>query len=201
MIRDREMVLDCLESCKIDSVRFTEAANESSDPNLRQTLKQLRDQVENSHQEVFQIASQHGWYQNPSPANPQEVQRIRNHFAGGTTQQMQGQYGGYGSQYGTGGYAGSGGYAGTQQQYGGYGGGYSGGYGSSQSALRQPTAQPGQSGQTYSGQYPTTSYGQTSYGQTQGSGSYGYGQTQGWSPASPGGATYGTSGMGTGRRY
>ncbi len=195
MIRDREMVIDALQSCKVDTVSFTQAAIETSDPNLKQTLKQIRDQVENSHDQAFQIASQHGWYEYPAPANPQEVQRLKNRFStvGGPVGVGQWGAGAYGvsQQPGVSGQFGQ--YSGQQfhpshfgpqsgQQYspGQYGAGSYGTSGTPQSTLMsQPTGQAGQSGRNYGQQYP-------------GSGSH-YGPSQ-YSPGQYGAGSYGTSG-------
>ena len=197
MIRDREMVIDALQSCKVDTVSFTQAAIETSDPNLKQTLKQIRDQVENSHDQAFQIASQHGWYEYPAPANPQEVQRLKNRFStvGGPVGVGQWGAGAYGvsQQPGVSGQFGQ--YSGQQfhpshfgpqsgQQYspGQYGAGSYGTSGTPQSTLMsQPTGQAGQSGRNYGQQYPGSGshYSPSHYSPSQystgqyGAGSYG----------------------------
>ena len=194
MIRDREMVIDALQSSKVDTVALTQAAIETSDPTLKHTLKQIRDQVENSHDQAYQIASQHGWYECPAPANPQEVQRLRSRFSGMGVPVGAGQWGA--GAYGVSPQPGiSGQYSGQQfqaspfgpqsgQQY---GGGTYGASGTAQSTMMsQPTGQAGQSGRNYGQQYPGSG-GQYSSGQYSAS-SYGTTGQQ------YGGGTYGTSG-------
>jgi len=83
MITDKEMALDALESTKTGCVELTRAATECSNPSLRQTFMQLRDNVEQMQNQIHQIAEQRGWYMPASPADTGEVQRVRSAFTGG----------------------------------------------------------------------------------------------------------------------
>jgi spore coat protein CotF len=53
---EREMVLDALQISKAGAVELTQAATEASNPALRQTLLQMRNNCEQSQQQIGQFA-------------------------------------------------------------------------------------------------------------------------------------------------
>ncbi|NLY10795.1 MAG: spore coat protein [Firmicutes bacterium] len=74
---ERDMVMDALETLKHEIVDLTKAAEETSDPQLRQALIQFRNQAEQTQLEVSQIASQKGWYVSPPKASSNEIQSVK----------------------------------------------------------------------------------------------------------------------------
>lgn len=76
MYTDREMALDTLEVIKTGSVDFTKAATEASNPALRQTILQMRNQCEQSQQLIGQYAQSKNYYLPAPPAPHQDIATI-----------------------------------------------------------------------------------------------------------------------------
>ncbi|HEX3046705.1 MAG TPA: spore coat protein [Bacillota bacterium] len=76
MYTDREMTLDALEVIKTGSVAFTQAATEVSNPNLRQTILQMRNQCEQVQQQLGQLAQSNNYYMPAPPAPTQDIAKI-----------------------------------------------------------------------------------------------------------------------------
>ncbi len=71
MYTEREMVLDALQISKSGAVGLTHAATEASNPALRQTLLQMRNNCEQSQQQIGQFAQSKRFYM-PAPTAPQQ---------------------------------------------------------------------------------------------------------------------------------
>lgn len=80
---DKVIANDCLESAKVACTEITKAIAECGNQQLRQTLTQLRNQAEQSQQQIAQIAQQQNWYPAAGPASPDEVSHVRSFFEGG----------------------------------------------------------------------------------------------------------------------
>ena len=76
MYTEREMILDALDIAKTGSVDLTKAATESSNQALRQTLLQIRNNCEQSQQQLAQIAQSKHFYIPAPPAQQQDVATI-----------------------------------------------------------------------------------------------------------------------------
>ena len=76
MYTDREMTLDALEIAKTGAVTFTQAATETSNPTIRQTLLQMRSQCEQAQQLLGQYAQVKNYYKPAPPAPHQDVAAI-----------------------------------------------------------------------------------------------------------------------------
>ncbi|HBE79687.1 MAG TPA: spore coat protein [Firmicutes bacterium] len=76
MYTEREMVLDALQIAKSGAVKLTQAATESSNPALRQTLLQMRNNCEQSQQQIGQFAQSKRFYIPAPPAGQQDVASI-----------------------------------------------------------------------------------------------------------------------------
>lgn len=76
MYTDREMTLDALDLAKISAVEFTKAAVESSSPEIRQALLQIRSQCEQVQQQIAQYAQSKNYYMPAPPANQQDITKI-----------------------------------------------------------------------------------------------------------------------------
>jgi Spore coat protein len=70
------MVLDALQIAKSGAVKLTQAATESSNPALRQTLLQMRNNCEQSQQQIGQFAQSKRFYIPAPPAGQQDVASI-----------------------------------------------------------------------------------------------------------------------------
>jgi spore coat protein CotF len=77
---DKVIANDCLEAAKVSCTELTKAITECSNPQLRQTLVQLRNQAEQSQQQIYRIAEQNNWYMPAGPAAQDEISRVRSFF-------------------------------------------------------------------------------------------------------------------------
>jgi spore coat protein CotF len=78
MYTEREMILDALEATKTGAVGLTQAATETSNPALRQTILQMRNSCEQSQQQIGQIAQSKHFYMPAPPAPQQDISTISN---------------------------------------------------------------------------------------------------------------------------
>ncbi|MFW6237712.1 MAG: spore coat protein [Halanaerobiales bacterium] len=95
MLSDNVIAFDCLEREKRMIDNFTKAASEAENKNLKQTLFQIRNQIEQEQQQIYHIAEQNGWYISSTKAGPQQISRVNNFFQQtyrNPTQQMNYQY-------------------------------------------------------------------------------------------------------------
>lgn len=76
MYTEREMILDALEVAKTGAVELTQAATETSNPALRQTILQMRNGCEQSQQQIGQIAQFKRFYMPAPPALQQDISTI-----------------------------------------------------------------------------------------------------------------------------
>ncbi len=74
---EKMMVNDTLASINGELVRYGEMISQTENPQLKQTLKQLRNQCEISQEEIYQIARQHSYYVPAGPASPESVAHVR----------------------------------------------------------------------------------------------------------------------------
>lgn len=81
-LQEKAMVNDALSSIKTSLTTYTNVISECSNPNLRQTLQQIRNGDETSQYELYKIAQNKGYYQPATMADDNEVQQIRNQFNG-----------------------------------------------------------------------------------------------------------------------
>lgn len=115
MIRDQDIALDFLFGVKSSILDLTRAAVEAENPRLKQMLIQMRNQAEQSHEEIYQISERIKAYQAAAPAEYKHVQRVSQFFQqnqnmmrnvpqnqqyAGTASTYQGSY--YGNNYGVG---------------------------------------------------------------------------------------------------
>ena len=80
--QDKEIGSDVLDMLKHQCVSLTKAAIECSNPDLRNTLMQMRHSCEAAQWEMYRLAEQKGWYLPSGPADHQQIQRIRQFFQG-----------------------------------------------------------------------------------------------------------------------
>lgn len=76
-LQDKEMINDTLAATKGSLTTYANAISECSNQQLRQTLQQMRNSDEQFQFQVYQLASQKGWYQPAAQANSQEIQQVK----------------------------------------------------------------------------------------------------------------------------
>lgn len=71
------MVSDTLASINSELGRYAEMITQTENPQLKQTLKQIRNQCEMSQEEVYQIARSKQYYVPAAKATAEEVAHVR----------------------------------------------------------------------------------------------------------------------------
>ncbi|BFL46882.1 spore coat protein [Lactonifactor longoviformis] len=77
---EKTMVSDTLAGINGELLRYSEMITQSENPQLKQTLKQIRNQCEMSQEEIYQIARAKAYYVPASKATPEEVAHVRSLF-------------------------------------------------------------------------------------------------------------------------
>ncbi|MGN0360692.1 MAG: spore coat protein [Hominisplanchenecus sp.] len=74
---EKTMVTDTLTGINGELTRYTGMIAQTENPQLKQTLKQLRNQCEMSHEEIYQIARSKQYYVPAAKATAEEVAHVR----------------------------------------------------------------------------------------------------------------------------
>ena len=74
---DKTMVADTLAGINGELVRYGEMIPQTENPQLKQTLKQIRNQCEMSQEEIYSIARAKGYYVPAAKATREEVDHVR----------------------------------------------------------------------------------------------------------------------------
>lgn len=74
---EKTMVSDTLAGINGELVRYGGMISQSENEQLKQTLKQIRNQCEMSQEEIYQIARSKQYYVPAAKATEQEVQHVR----------------------------------------------------------------------------------------------------------------------------
>lgn len=77
MMKEKVMVNDTLVSINGDLVRYGEMISQTGNPQLKETLKQMRNQCEMSQEEIYQIAREKQYYVPAAPATQEEIAHVR----------------------------------------------------------------------------------------------------------------------------
>lgn len=80
MLDEKTMVADTLASVNGELTRYGEMIAQSENPELKQTLKQMRNQCEMSQEDLYQIARDHHYYVPAAPATQEEVDHVKSLF-------------------------------------------------------------------------------------------------------------------------
>lgn len=80
-MRERDMVSDVLTMTKNSMNDYERAIGESSNTELRNALKQLRDDAEKFHEQLSQIATQKGYYPSSQTVSQQERQQVKSQLS------------------------------------------------------------------------------------------------------------------------
>lgn len=76
-MNDKTMVVDTLTGINGELVRFGEMISQTENKQLKQTLKQMRNQCEMSQEEIYQIARTKSFYIPAEMAKQEEVVHVR----------------------------------------------------------------------------------------------------------------------------
>ena len=71
------MVADTLAGINGELVRYGEMISQTENTQLKQTLKQIRNQCEMSQEEIYKIARERGYYVPAAKATREEVDHVR----------------------------------------------------------------------------------------------------------------------------
>ena len=74
---DKTMVADTLAGINGELVRYGEMISQTENAQLKQVLKQMRNQCEMSQEEIYQIARAKSYYVPVACAKPEEVAHVR----------------------------------------------------------------------------------------------------------------------------
>lgn len=74
---EKTMINDVLEQTKSKLTCYQTAISETENIELRQTLKQLRDNLESFQYELFKVANSKGYYSPAQVASEKEIQKVR----------------------------------------------------------------------------------------------------------------------------
>lgn len=74
---EKTMVSDTLAGINGELVRYGEMISQTENPQLRQTLKQIRNQCETSQEEIYQIARSKQYYVPAVQATREEIDHVR----------------------------------------------------------------------------------------------------------------------------
>ena len=74
---EKTMVSDTLVGINGELTRYAEMITQSENPQLKQTLKQIRNQCEMSQEEIYQIARAKAYYVPAAKATAEEISNVR----------------------------------------------------------------------------------------------------------------------------
>jgi len=73
---EKTMVTDTLNGINSELTRYSEMISQTENPELKQTLKQIRNQSETSQEEIYQIARSKQYYVPAAQATSEEIQHV-----------------------------------------------------------------------------------------------------------------------------
>lgn len=82
-LQEKAMVNDALGSVKASLTTYANVISECSNPNLRQTIQQIRNNCETSQYELYKLAQSKGFYQPATMAEDSEVQLVKSQLSSG----------------------------------------------------------------------------------------------------------------------
>jgi spore coat protein CotF len=80
MMVEKTMVVDTLVSINGELTRFAEMITQTENQELKQTLKQIRNQCESSQEELYKIARSKSYYVPAAQATSEEIQHVKSLF-------------------------------------------------------------------------------------------------------------------------
>lgn len=82
MLNEKTMVSDTLASVNGELVRFGEMIPQTENKELKQCLKQLRNECEMSQEKLYQIAREKSYYVPAAKASEQEISHVKSILTG-----------------------------------------------------------------------------------------------------------------------
>lgn len=76
-MQEKDIVIDILSGSKASIGSYTKSITECSNPQLRSTLQTLRNEAETAQFQLYQIASQKGYYVQPPTANQNDINQVK----------------------------------------------------------------------------------------------------------------------------
>lgn len=76
-MQEKDMVNDILSMINSSLTGYANTIAQTSNPQLRQTLQQMRDHDEKFQYDLYRLAEQKGYYQAAQPANPEDIRNLR----------------------------------------------------------------------------------------------------------------------------
>lgn len=76
-MQEKYMVNDALSGVKSELTFYQNAIAECQNPDLRNTIIQIRNSCEQSQYELYKLAQSKGYYQPATPAPPTEIQAVK----------------------------------------------------------------------------------------------------------------------------
>lgn len=89
-MQDRDIVCDLMVGAKASISSYTMAIVETSNQQLRSTWQTLRNEAEQMHYQLYQMAEQKGYYMPAPPAHDQDIQKIKSGLSQSLTHSPQG---------------------------------------------------------------------------------------------------------------
>ncbi len=80
MMVEKTMVADTLVGINGELTRYAEMITQTENPELKQTLKQIRNQCETSQEELYKIARNKSYYVPAAQATSEEIQHVKSLF-------------------------------------------------------------------------------------------------------------------------
>ncbi len=80
MMNEKAMVNDTLVGINGELKMYAEYITQTEDPQLKQTLKQMRNKTETSQEQLYQIAREKAYYVPASKATDEEVAHVKSLF-------------------------------------------------------------------------------------------------------------------------
>lgn len=77
---EKTMVADTLVGINGELTRYAEMITQTENPELKQTLKQIRNQCESSQEELYKIARNKAYYVPAAQATSEEIQHVKSLF-------------------------------------------------------------------------------------------------------------------------
>ena len=88
MLDEKTMVVDALTGINGELTRYGEMITQTEDMQLKQTLKQLRNECEMSQDELYKIAKSKSYYVPAAKATADEIQHVKGLFTQSVTSSM-----------------------------------------------------------------------------------------------------------------
>jgi spore coat protein CotF len=79
-MQDKDMVNDVLSQINSSLTGYSQVIAQSSNPQFRQTIQQIRNNCETFQYELYKMAEQKGYYKPAQMASMNEVQQVRSLF-------------------------------------------------------------------------------------------------------------------------